>query len=72
MWDQWGFREFNRTGAYQTDVDLGVSRDIHGVLLYGGIWKMLLNPTAGTNVLVLDGKVSKNLAFGKKKDSITP
>jgi len=52
------------TYAYETDVDLNIAHRIGKYDIGVGGWVFFLNPTAKTDVLIFDGKVSRNLIRG--------
>ncbi len=54
-----------KTDAYETDVDINVAHRFGTYDISAGGWMFFLNPTAKTDVLVGDLKISRNFTNGK-------
>jgi hypothetical protein len=65
VWNSTGFRRWYQNNAYETDVDLNVSRRIGKYDASIGGWMFHMNPNNKTDVAVVDAKVSRTFARGK-------
>jgi hypothetical protein len=70
IWNSNGFKNAPDTFAYETDLDVNLTHRFGKYTASVGEWVFYLNPAAGTNVNVLDAKVSRT--FTKGKNSIIP
>jgi hypothetical protein len=70
IWNSKGFHDSFHTFADETDAGIGISRKVGAFTVSGSGWIFFLYPGAGTDALILDGKISRT--FTHAGNTLTP
>jgi hypothetical protein len=70
VWNSNGFKNAPDSFAYETDLDVNLTHKFGKYTASVGEWVFYLNPSAGTNVNVIDAKMSRT--FTKGKNALIP